>query len=139
MSEHQVVTTFSRRVILYYDSYERGKPENRIAQVEPQKRFASRLASVIALFTVLAIAGVGWMVVFAGLLMGYHKKLKRLPDARQLVTRRQESALGKPDITTFPGSYRGSDTRKSFQGAAKVSGDRGSLDSPSWRFNRLCG
>ena len=68
MSKHQVVTTFSRRVILYDDSEGRSKPEHRIAPVEPQKHFEQWFASVIALFTVLAIAGVGWMVVFAGLL-----------------------------------------------------------------------
>ena len=128
-----------RHVILYDDSDERRKPEKSIAQVQPHKRFVQRFASVMALFTVLAIVGVGGMVAFAGLLMGYPKKLKRLQDARQLVTRRQESHLGKPDITTLPGSYRGSDDRESFQGAAEVSGYHGSLDSPSWLSNRLCG
>ena len=93
-----------------------------------------------ALLTVLAIVGVGWMVVFAGLLMGYPtKKLKRLRDARQLVTRRQESHLGKPDITTLPGNYRESDNHESFQGAAEVSGYHESLDAPSWLSSRLCG
>ena len=76
---------------------------------------------------------------FAGLLMGYPKKLKRLQNARQLVTRRQESHLGKPDITTLPGNYRGSDDHESFQGAAEASSYHGSLDAPSWRSNRLCG
>jgi hypothetical protein len=76
---------------------------------------------------------------FAGLLMGYHKKSKRLQDARQSVTRRQESQLGKPDITTLPDNYRGSDDHETLQGAAEVSGDHGSLDAPSWLSNRLCG
>ena len=76
---------------------------------------------------------------FAGLLIGHPKKLKRLQDARQLVTRRQESHLGKPDITTLPGNYRESDNHESFQGAAEVSGYHGSLDAPSWVANRMCG
>ena len=139
MSEHQKVTTFLRHVILYDDSDERRKPEKSNAQVQPHKRFVQRLASVMALFTVLAIVGVGGMVAFAGLLMGYPKKLRRLLDARQLVSRRQELHLGKPDITTLPGNYRGSDDHESFQGAAEVSSYHGSLDAPSWRSNRLCG
>ncbi len=139
MSEHQKVTTFLRHVILYDDSDERCKPEKSIVQVQPHKRCLPRFASVMALLTVLAIVGVGWTVVFAGLLMGYPKKLKRLRDARQLVPRRQESHPGEPDITTLPANYRGSEDRKSLQEAAEVSGYRGSLDSPSWLSNRLCG
>ena len=106
MSEHQKVTTFLRHVILYDDSDERCKPEKNSAQVQPHKRFVQRFASAMALLTVLAIACVGGMVALAGLLMGYHKKLKRLQGARHLVTRRQASHLGKPDITTLPGSYQ---------------------------------
>ena len=139
MSEHQVVTTFLRHVILNDDRDERRKPEKSTAQVQPHQRFVQRFASVMALLIVLAIVGVGGMVAFAGLLIGYPKKLKRLQDARQLVSRRQESHLGKPDITTLPGNYRGADDRESFQGAAEVSGRHGSRDSPSWLSNRLCG
>ena len=139
MSEHQKVTAFLRHVIFSDDSDARGKPEKRIARVQPYKRFVQWFASVIALFTVLAIVGVGGMVAFAGLLMGHPKKLKRLQNARQLVPRRQESQLGKPDITTLPGNYRGSDHHESSQGAAEVSGYHESLDSPSWLSNRLCG
>ena len=76
---------------------------------------------------------------FAELLMGYPKKLKRLQDAHQLVTRRPESHLGKPDITTLPGNSRGCDDQESFQGAAQFSGYHGSLDAPSWVSNRMCG
>jgi hypothetical protein len=139
MSEHQKVPTFWRHVILYDDSNERCKPEKSIAQVQHHKRFVQCFASVMALLTALAIVGVGWMVVFAGFLISYPKKLKRLRDARQLVTRRQESYLGEPEITTFPGSCRGSDDGESFQGAAEVGGYHESLDSPSWPSNRLCG
>jgi hypothetical protein len=139
MSEHQAVTAFLRHVILHDNSDQRCKPEKSIAQVQPHKRFVQRFASVMALLIVLAIVGVGGMVAFAGLLLGYPKKLKRLQDARQLVSRRQESHLGKPDITTLPGNDRGSDERESLQGAAELSGHHGSLDSPSWLSDRLCG
>jgi hypothetical protein len=135
MSEHQKVPTFWRHVILYDDSNERCKPEKSIAQVQHHKRFVQHLASAMALLTVLAMVGVGWMVVFAGLLMGYPKKLKRLQHARPVVTRRQESHLGKPEIITLPGSGRGSDDGEAFQGAAEVRGYHGSLDSPSWPSN----
>lgn len=130
MSEHQAVTTFSRRVVLNDDSAERSKPE---------KRFAQRFASVLALFAVLAIVCAGGLVAFTGLLMGYPKKLKRLPDTRQLVKRPQESSVGQPDITMLPSNYRGSDDHKSFQRAAENNGDHGSLDSPFCLSNRLCG
>jgi hypothetical protein len=113
--------------------------EKSIGQVQPHKRFLLRFASVVALLTVLAIAGVGWMVVFAGLLIGYHKKLKRLHYARQLVTRPQELHLSKSDFTTVPSSYRASDQRESFPGAEEVGGYNGCLGSPSWRSNRFCG
>jgi hypothetical protein len=139
MSEQHEVTTFWRRVVLDDESNERCQPEKSIAQVQRHKGFRQRFASVMALFTALAIVGVGWMVVFAGLLVGYPKKLKGLLDARQLVKRRQDSRLGTPDVTTLPGSYRGSDDVGGSPGAAEVSGYHGSLDSPSWPFNRLCG
>jgi hypothetical protein len=137
MSEHQTVTTFLRHVIPYDDSDERRKLKESIAQAG--ERFAQRFASVIVEFLVLVLLGVGVMVAFAGLLMGYRTKLKRSRDAHRLVTGRQESHLGKPDITTLPGSYRGPDDRESSQGAAGSSGHHGDLDSPSWRSNRLCG
>ena len=139
MSEHQKETTYFRRVIFYDDTNERCKPERSTAQVQRHKLFLQRFASVMAMLTVLAIVGVGWMAVFAGLLMGYPKKLKRLRDARQLVTRRQESHTGKPEIATLPGICRTSDDRDSIQGAEEVSGYHGGLDSPSWFSNRLCG
>ena len=169
MSEQHEVTTFWRCAILDDESNERCQPEKSIAQVQRHKGFLQRFASVMALFTMLAIAGVAYgtllqenfpyngselvftvvavlglaslicLAAFAGLLVGYPKKLKGLLDASQLVKRRQDSHLGKPDVTTLPGSYRGSDDHESFQGAAEVSGYHGSLDSPSWLSNRLCG
>ena len=111
MSEHQKATTFFRHVILYDDSDERGKPEKSTAQLQLHQRVVPRFVSAITLLTVLAIVGIGGMVAFAGLLMGYPKKLKRLQHARPLVTRRQESHLGKPNVTMLPGSHRGSEDR----------------------------
>jgi len=116
-----------------------SKLERSTARVHPDGRFMERFASVIALSLALAIVGVGAMETFASLLMGCPKKLKRLRDGHQLVTRGQESLPGKPDVTTLPDSYRGSDERASFRGAAENGGYRGSLDSPSWLSNRLCG
>lgn len=139
MSEHQKAMTFSKPFILCDDGVERCQLEKSVARVQSHKRFMERLASVMALFTVLALIGIGWMVVFAGLLVGYPKKLKRLQNASQSVTRRQESHLDKADITTLAGSYRGPEDRESFQRPAEVSADHGSLDSPSWFSNRLCG
>ncbi len=139
MSEHQELKMVSNHINPYQYSDERCKVEQSITQVQPHNRFGQCFASVIALFTVLAIASVGEMVAFAGLLLGYSKKLKRFQNTHQLVARRQESPLDKEDITTMPVSYRGSDDHKSFQRAAEVSDDHGSLDSPSWLSNRLCG
>ena len=139
MSEHQNVTTLVKPVILYDDSDERCKPEENIAQVQPHKRLVQRFASVLSLFTMLAIVGVGGMVVLVSLLMGYPKKLKRLPDARHGVARHQKPPPGKPDIATLPGRYGGSVVRESSQGPAAAIDHHGNLDSPSWLSNRLCG
>jgi hypothetical protein len=139
MSEPQAVTRSFRRGILNDDSIERCKPEESIGQVQRHERLVQRFASVITLFIVLVMVGVGGMVAFAGLLMAYPKKLKRLRNARQVVKRRQDSHLGKPQIIALPGSARGSNDGEAFQGAAEVSGYSGSLDSPSWLCNRLCG
>jgi hypothetical protein len=136
MNEHQKATTFLRHVIFHDEGDEQRKLKKSIAQVEPRERFVQRFASVIALFFVLAIVGVGAMVAFAGLLMGYRKTPKRLRDAHQLASGRQESHLDEPDITTLPGSNRGSDGCESTQGVAEGSGYD---DSPSWFSNRLCG
>jgi hypothetical protein len=139
MSEHQIETAYSRRIILTDDSDECRRLKKSVARVQPGGRLVDRFASVIALFLALALVGVGAMVALAGHLMAYRKKLKRLREARQLVTTRQESHLGKPDMTTLPGSYRGSDDRESCKGAAAGSGYYGGLDSPSWLSNKLCG
>jgi len=122
-----------------FDRDEYRKLKKTIAPVQPGWRFAQRFESVIVEYLVVVILCVGVMVAFSCRLMGHSKKLKRLPDAYQLVTRRQQSHRGTPDITTLPGSYRGSADRESFQGAAESSGQHGGLDSPSWVSNRLCG
>jgi hypothetical protein len=139
MSQHQKVTTFFRHVILYDDSHERRELKRSIAPVQPGERFVKRFASVMVEFLVVVIVGVEVMVAFAGLLMCPRKTSKHLRDAHPLVTKRRDSHLGKPDITTLPGSYRGSDDRESLHGVAEGSGYHSRLDSPSWRSNRLCG
>jgi hypothetical protein len=88
----------------------------------------------------LALASLICAVGFTVSLKVYREKLNRLrTECHQLVTRPQVLHLDKPGIATSPGSYRGSDDGGSFQGAAESSGHQGSLDSPSWRSNRLCG
>ena len=170
MSEHERETLLLRHLIRYDDSDDRRKLEKSIAQVQRDERCVKRFASVLALFPLLAIAGAACgaalqkdfpydgsypgirvlceiglaslvcLVAFAGLLMGYRKKLNRLrEECRRLVTRLLESCPGKPDLAMLPGSYRGSDGREASQGAAEISGYHGSLDSPSWLSNRICG
>jgi len=121
------------------DRDEHRKLKKTIAPVQPGGRFVQRFAEVMVEFLVVVIVCVGAMVAFAGLLIGHCKKLKRLPDTYRLVTRREESHLGTPDIKALPGSYRASADRESLQGAAESRGQHGGFDSPSWLSNRLCG
>ena len=140
MSEHAKVTTFFRRVIPCDDSDERRKLKKSVARVQAGERFVVKCyTSVVVEFLVVVILCIGAMVAFLGLLTSHRKKLKRLPDAHQLVTRHQELHPGKPDITWLPGGNRGFGDRESFPGAAEHSGYHGGLASPSWRSNRLCG
>jgi hypothetical protein len=108
MSEHQKETTFLRHVILYADCDEHRRLEENIAQVQRDERCVQRVASVTALFPVLAIASIAYggilqenfpyngsglvfkilcelglaslicLVAFAGLLMVYRRRLNRL-------------------------------------------------------------
>ena len=118
------------------DSDERLNLQNRIAQARRHRRWVQRFASVIALFPLLALAGVGYetmwqtsfpydgshpgirvlcgiglaslvcLAAFAGLLMGYHKKLKRLRwGCPHLATRLLQPYWDKLDIPTVPGSH----------------------------------
>lgn len=139
MSEHERAILFLGRVIRYDGNDDRRKLENYLAQVQRHGRFVEGVASVMALLAVLAILGVGAMVAFASLLTGYRKKPNRLRDDRQLVARNLEPHLSKPDAATSSGSYQGSDDLEAFPGPAEASADHGSLDSPSWLSNRICG
>jgi hypothetical protein len=108
MSTHQTEAAFLRHIIRYDGSEERRKLETSIAEVQRDQRCVQRVASVTALFPLLAIAGVAYegilqenfpyngsglvfrllceiglaslicLVGFAGLLTIYHLKLNRL-------------------------------------------------------------
>jgi hypothetical protein len=108
MSEHETETAFLRHIILYDDSAERLKLEKSIAQVRRDTHCVQRVASVTALFPLVAIAGLAYgallqenfpyngselvlrvlcvlglaslvcLVGFAGLLTVYLRKLHRL-------------------------------------------------------------
>jgi hypothetical protein len=64
MSEHETETEFLRHLILYDDSEERLKLEQSIAQVRRDTHCVQRVASVTAVFPLLAMAG----LVYAALL-----------------------------------------------------------------------
>jgi hypothetical protein len=108
MSEHQKETAFLRHIIRHGDSDECRNLENRITQIQNDQRCVQRVASVTALFPLLAIAAVGYeailqenfphdgselafrlicvlglaslicLMAFAGLLMGYRLRLNRV-------------------------------------------------------------
>ena len=63
MSEHETETAFLRHIILYDDSDKRRKLEENIAQVRQDVRCVQRVASVTALFPLLAIAGIAYGVI----------------------------------------------------------------------------
>jgi hypothetical protein len=170
MNAHPRETLFSRHLIRYYDSDGRGTLEESITQLQRDERCVQRFASVMALVPLLAIAAVGYgtmlqetfpydephpvirilwemglaslicLVALTGLLMGYHRKLKRAGEKRlRLTTRLLEPQWDKPEIAMLPGSDRGADDREASEGAAAFSDYQGSLQSPSWRSSRLCG
>lgn len=88
----------------------------------------------------LGLASLICLAAFGGLLLGYHKKLNRLrKECRQLATRLLEAHLEEVDLAALPGSERGPHDREASPGAAEVSGYAGSLASPSWLANRICG
>jgi hypothetical protein len=170
MNTHTRGTSFVTHSIDYDDGDERLTLEERIAQVQRHERCVKRFASLIAPFPLLAMIGFGYetmlqtsypwdgsdpairvlceiglasvvcLVVFAGLLMGYRKKLNRLRDqCRSSASQLPELHPVDPDTGTLPGSHPGSDAPGAFEAAAEVNGYDGLLDSPSWRSNRLCG
>jgi hypothetical protein len=63
MNEHQTETAFLRHLILYDDSEERRKLEKSIAQLRRDTLCVQRVASVTALFPLLALAGVAYGVL----------------------------------------------------------------------------
>jgi hypothetical protein len=60
MSEHETETAFLRHIILYDDSDECRELEKGIAQVQHDVRCVQRVASVTALFPLLAMLGVAY-------------------------------------------------------------------------------
>lgn len=139
MSEHQITTAFSKHILLHDDSKECRELKKRLVPVQPGGRFVQGFASLVALFVVLAIVGIGAMVAFTGLLMRCCRKLNRLRDANQLATRYLVSPPGKPETTTTTSGYRGPGNGALFTGAPKDRRDHGRRAQPSWPSNRLCG
>jgi hypothetical protein len=170
VNAHPRETSLLTPIIGYDDREECLKVEQSIAQVQRSKCWVKRLASVTALLPLLAITGLGYetmlqknfpydgshpvirllcemglasaicLVAFAGLLMGYRKKLHRLwAQCSPLANRLPELPLAQPDIGTLPGSHPRVDAPGAFDGAAEATGYPASLDSPSWRSNRVCG
>lgn len=88
----------------------------------------------------LVLASVVCLMAFAVLLTVYRRRLNRLrKECRRLVTNLLELHLGKPRISTLARSRREPDNREAVQDAVEISSDPGSLGSPSWLSNRLCG
>src|SRR4051812_46897474 len=64
MSDHQKETAFLRQVILYDDTAERHKLEERIAQVQKDERCVRRAVWLVALLAGLSMAGLCYVAVF---------------------------------------------------------------------------
>lgn len=64
MSEHQKQTAFLRECLLYDDTPERHKLEEKITQIQNDERCVRRAVRLMALFSALAIAGLCYSVVF---------------------------------------------------------------------------
>jgi hypothetical protein len=95
---------------------------------------------VIRVLCEMGLASLICLVALAGLLISYHRKLKRSgEECARLTAALLEPHWDKPEAARLPGSDRGSDDRGVFQDVAEVSGCHDSLDPPSWRANRLCG
>jgi hypothetical protein len=72
--------------------------------------------------------------------LGHRKKSNRSQEeCRHLVKGLLEAHLRKPHVEGLSGSHSGSDAPDAFKSAAKASGYRANLDSPSWTSNRMCG
>ena len=150
MSEHQRETAFLRRVVLYDESDECRKLETDVARAEQDERCVQRVASVTALFPMLALAGMAYgailpydsrselvirvlcevglaalicLVIFASLLAVFRMKLNRLrEECRQLITRRLESHPGTPRIANLRVGSPAPDNPPAFRDAAEAGG-----------------
>ena len=63
MSEHQKDTEFLRRIIVYDDTEEHRDLEKKIAGVQREERCLQRVALAAALFTLVAIVGLGYTAI----------------------------------------------------------------------------
>ena len=64
MSEHQKQTAFLRERLLYDDTPDRHKLEQRITQIQHDERCVRRAVWLMALFAALAVAGLCYCVIF---------------------------------------------------------------------------
>jgi hypothetical protein len=64
MSDHQKETAFLRQCILYDDTEERHRLEERITQIQRDERIVRRAVWLMALLTALAMAGLSYAAVF---------------------------------------------------------------------------
>ena len=75
MSEHQKQTAFLRECLLYDDTPDRHKLEERITQIQHDERCVRRAVWLMALFAALAVAGLCYSVVF---LLAYPPSMSQL-------------------------------------------------------------
>ena len=64
MNEHERQTAFLRQCLLYDDTAERHKLEERIAELQRDEICVRRAVWLMALFAALAMAGLGYAAVF---------------------------------------------------------------------------
>lgn len=64
MSEHQKQTSFLRECLLYDDTPDRHKLEERITKIQRDERCIRRAVWLMVLFVALAVAGLCYSVVF---------------------------------------------------------------------------
>ena len=64
MSEHQKQTAFLRQCLLYDDTAERHKLEEKITQIQRDERCVRRAVWLMALLAAVAMAGLGYAAVF---------------------------------------------------------------------------
>ena len=64
MNEHQQQTAFLRQCLLYDDTEERHKLEEKITRLQVDERCVRRAVWLMALFAALAMAGLGYAAVF---------------------------------------------------------------------------